>query len=72
MTFTAPEMITIPVIIRDAKLCRRFGKTPEGKTRIRKFVAEMRAAETFLETNLATAREAIQLGLAALGGETHG
>ena len=67
MSFAAPEQITIPDIIRDAKLCRRFGKTPEGQTRIRTFLAEMRAAETYLETNLAMAREAIQLARAALG-----
>jgi len=67
MSFVAPEMITIPDIIRDAKLCRRFGKTPEGKTGIRRFIAAMRAAETYLETNLAMAREAMQLALAALG-----
>jgi hypothetical protein len=63
----APELIVIPDVIRDAALCRRFGKTPEGKTRIRQFIAEMRAAETYLETNLAMAREAIQLARAALG-----
>lgn len=64
---TPTEMIVIPDSIRDAALCRRFGKTPEGKKKLRQFIAEMRAAETYLEANLAMAREAIQLGLAALG-----
>lgn len=67
MTFVAPELINIPAQLRNAKLCRKFGKTTEGKKKLHQFIAEMRAAETYLEENLKTARDAMQLARAALG-----
>jgi hypothetical protein len=61
------EMVAIPPMLRDKKLCRRFANTPDGRNVVRGFVAEMLAFEKYLEENLKTAREALLLAREALG-----